>query len=298
MADSKNTIDISGLFKSKEDEKKGDKPKVPVNIFSKPINVTQTEEARKSRLKTVIIEGLLFGAFLTAITAIYSLSGLELEFDPENGGNTPSLLFFLFEFVLFSGLVGVGDYFLTEKRVNDYNQKNAGWAFDINAEIEKALDEQASEGITEEQAAVLNKTNGETVPEVGVEIVPGSANGPTDKLFEAFIDGKKAGSVSSCKGIILNSNGLEEVVLLINALNIEEEYNATNVDKQLFSALKASAVSDGFSAVVMMASIYPAEKIGMVDASKFGISAKSKEDMKISELYPGALMNVSGELQN
>jgi len=57
--------------------------KKPVNIFSRPINVMQTPEARKSRLTTVILEGLLFGAFLTAITAIYSISGLDLSLTPE-----------------------------------------------------------------------------------------------------------------------------------------------------------------------------------------------------------------------
>lgn len=280
------------------DGKDGKKKQVkkPVNIFSRPINVMQTPEARKSRLKTVIIEALLFGAFLTAITAIYSISGIDLSLSPETPKNTPSVFFFVVEFVVFSVLVGVGDWFLTEKRVNDYNQSVAGLSFDIHDEIANALKEQEADGITKDDAAAQNSSNGEEKP--FIEIKPSPENyekSLTDKAFEAFINGKCVGSVKSCKGTILDSNGIETIIIKISSLESTDETYKNGVAMELVGALKDVAMNEGLSGVAVSKSVYGELSLTLPFAEKFGI--KTAEETKITESYPGALMGISGELK-
>ncbi len=277
-----------------KDEKKA--VKKPVNIFSRPINVMQTPDARKSRLKTVIIEGLLFGAFLTAITAIYSISGIDLSLSPEATTQTPSVFFFVVEFVVFSVLVGVGDWFMTEKRVNDYNQSVAGLSFDIHDEIATALKEQEAEGITKDDAAAQNSANGEEKPFIGVKLSDkNDEKSLTDKAFEAFINDKCVGSVESCKGVILDSNGIETIIIRISALSSTDETYANGVAMELIGALKEIAMNEGLAAVAVSESVYGTLSLTLPSASKFGI--KTSEETKIAEAYPGALMGVSGELK-
>lgn len=284
--------------KEKEEEKKKKDVKKPVNIFSRPIDVTQSEAARKSRLKGVIIEGLLFGAFLTAITAIYSLSGLDLKLDPENAAQTPNIWFFLIEFIAFSVIISVGNYFLTEKRVNDYNQSMAGLAFDIDDEIKNALEEQARDGISTEEAAAQNKSDGVEAPKKPlIEIKPGDKNSEslTDKAFEAFVDGTSVGRIESCKGVILDTNNMETVILSITALDVTHETYANGVAMELMVAVKSEAAGEGFPAVAIKKEVYGDLEFNLPFADKFGIKADS--EAKIAETYPGALMNITGELK-
>lgn len=285
--------DASGA-KDKDGKKKT--VKKPVNIFSRPINVMQTPEARKSRLKTVIIEGLLFGAFITAITAIYSISGIDLSLSPETPKQTPSIFFFVVEFFVFSVLVGVGDWFMTEKRVNDYNQSVAGLSFDIHDEIATALKEQEAEGITKDDAAAQNSANGEEKP--FIEVKPSDKNDEnslTDKAFEAFIKDKCVGSVESCKGVILDTNGIETIIIRIFTLSLTDETYANGVAMELVGALKEVAMNEGLAAVAVSESVYGNLSLTLPSASKFGI--KTPEETKIAEAYPGALMGVSGEFK-
>ena len=270
--------------------------KKPVNIFSRPINVMQTPEARKSRLTTVILEGLLFGAFLTAITAIYSISGLDLSLTPETPKQTPSVFFFVLEFIVFSVLVGVGDWFLTEKRVNNYNQSVAGLSFDIHDEIATALKEQEADGISKDDAAAQNSANGEEKP--FIEIKPSDKNDEkslTDKAFDAFIGVEKAGSIESCKGIILNSSGIEPLIVKISDLSSTDKTYANGVAMELIGAVRDVAMNEGIAAVAIPASVYGDLNLTLPSTEKFGI--KTSEETKIVEAYPGALMGISGELK-
>lgn len=280
--------------------KEDDKPKKPENLFSKPIDVTQSEEAQKKRLKTAIIEGLIFAAFLTSITLIYSLSGLEYKLDPTGEPANPSFVFFLFEFVFFGFLVSFFNYKLTEKRVDDYNQKMASLSFDIEEEIAQALELQAEEGITAEEAMALNKSNGEedkTVLEVPVEIkATGTSESLTDKAFEAFMDGEKVGSIACCKAFILDSMGIEQTIVRIFEFEKNPEVAANNVSKELFGAVKDAVLNDGFPAIVTSKEINNEFCLGFYAPSKYNITA-SDEDTVICEAYPGALMGISGELK-
>ncbi len=280
--------------------KEEDKPKKPENLFSKPIDVTQSEEAQKGRLKTAIIEGLLFAAFLTSITLIYSLSGLEYKFDPTGEPANPSLFFFLFEFVFFGVFVSFANYKLTEKRVDEYNQKMAGLSFDIEDEIAQALELQAAEGITEEDAMAINKSNGEEeeeVPEVVVEIkAVGGSESLADKVFEAFVDDEKVGNIACCKAFILDSMGMEQTIVRIFEFEQSEEFAKNNVDKQLFAALKDAVLGDGFSAIITSSEINDKFCLGFYKPSRYNITT-SNEDVVICEVYPGALMGISGELK-
>ncbi|MBQ3897240.1 MAG: hypothetical protein II742_01925, partial [Clostridia bacterium] len=183
---------IDNLFNNKPEpeQPEGRKVKAPVNIFSKPIPVTQDDAARKARMKMIIIEGLLFGAFLTAITVIFSLSGLEMKLDPENGVNTPSIWFFLLEFIVFSIAFTVGDYFLTEHRVNMYNSQMAGININMDDEIDLALKAQEAEGISAEDAAAQNRSNRVEAAIIEIRCVQGETS-LTDKSFEAYIGDEK-----------------------------------------------------------------------------------------------------------
>ncbi len=280
--------------------KEEDKPKKPENLFSKPIDVTQSEEAQKGRLKTAIIEGLLFAAFLTSITLIYSLSGLEYKFDPTGEPANPSFIFFLFEFVFFGIFVSFANYKLTEKRVNDYNQKMAGLSFDIEDEIAQALELQAEEGITEEEAMALNKSNGEeeeVISEITVEVkAAGGSESLTDKAFEAFVDGEKVGSIACCKAFILDSVGIEQTIVRVFELEESEEFAKNNVGKKLFEALKDAILGDGFPAIVTSTEINEKFSLGFYSPSRYSIKT-SNDDTVICEVYPGALMGISGELK-
>ena len=272
------------------------KVKRPENIFSKPIPVTQDEAARKSRLKTVIIEGLLFGAFITAITAIYSFSGLELKLDPENGVNTPSFWFFLIVFIVFSIAIGVGDYFLTERRVNNYNSKMAGINIDseIDNEIEKALAEQEAEGITAEDAAAMNNSNGEEKPLIDIRCVSGEES-LTDKVLEAYVNDEKVGFIQSCKGVILDSNGFETPILKVCGLQANDGDFKNGVVMELIGGLKKLASDNTLAAVAIPKSVYGDLVLNVSGAEKFGITYG--EELKIQEAYPGALMGIKGELK-
>lgn len=282
----------------KSDENGKKTVKKPINIFSRPINVLQTEDAKKSRIKNAVIEGLIFGAFITSVTAIYSLSGLDLKLSPESSMDTPSLFFFFAEFVVFSILISIGDFFLTEKRVNDYNQQVAGLAFDVESEIEKALMEQEKEGITPEDAAAANKTNGEEAPEKPfIEIRPDPKNEEslTDKAFEAYIADNYMGKAECCKGVILDKSGLEHILLKITKLESSDEMYANGVAMELIGAFKEVAVSEGFVAVSVSESVYGDLEFALPYADKFNI--KTAEKTKISESFPGSLMGISGELK-
>lgn len=280
--------------------KEEDKPKVPENLFSKPIDVTQSEEAQKARLKTAIIEGVIFAAFLTSITLIYSLSGLEYKFDPTGEPANPSFVFFLFEFVFFGIFVSFANHKLTEKRVNDYNQKMAGFSFNLDDEIAQALELQAEEGITEEDAMAINKSNGEEeeeIPETVVEIkATGGSETLSDKAFEAFIDGEKAGKIACCKAFILDSMGMEQAIVRIFELEESEKFAKNNVGKKLFEALKDAVLGDGFPAIVTTAEINNKFSLGFYNPSRYSITT-GNEDVVICEVYPGALMGISGELK-
>ncbi len=278
---------------------RGKKPKVPENIFSRPIDVTQSEEARRSRFRTVVIEALLFGAFLTAITAIYSFTGIDLKLNPESENKSPSIVFFITEFVVFSGLVGVGDYFLTEKRVNEYNQKMAGVSFNLDDEIKKALEEQEADGISKEDAAALNNSNGEEKPvpkEIPLTIKDVSeSKSLTDKAFEAYDNETLAGKIKTCKGVILDSVGFETVILNVSEFSVPEEYAKNAVGIKLFDEVKKAAMAEGLGAIVVSSEANQKYGLCLSDSSKYGI--KSAVPTCICEVYPGALMGVNGQLQ-
>ncbi|GEM_PF-3368152 len=293
--DTKAVIDSIFNNKPKEEAKEGNtEVKRPVNIFSKPIPVTQDDAARKARLKVVIIEGLLFGAFLTAITAIYSFSGLELKLDPENGVDTPSFWFFLLEFIFFSGAIGVGDYFLTERRVNNYNSMMAGINVDLDGEIEQALLEQEAEGITADVAAAQNKSNGEEARIITVHCTEGE-DSLTDKGFVACEGEKMVGWSRTCKGVILDKNGFETLVLRMTALKADEGDFKNGVVMELINAAKQAAADNQLAAVVIPKSAYGDLELNLSDGAKYKITYS--EELKVQEAYPGALMGVAGELK-
>ncbi len=289
---------INNIFNKQPEKEDGDAPAVkpPVNIFSRPIPVTQDDAAKRARLKIIIIEGLLFGAFLTAITAIYAFSGLELKLDPENGANLPSVWFFLLEFVVFSIAIGVGDYFLTEKRVNDYNSKIAGVNFDIDDEIEKALKAQEEDGITAEVAAAQNKSNGEEeVEKPFIDIKLAEDKSLTDKKFEAYLGTALVGSIETCKAVIANDMGMETIVIYIKSLAATTGEYRNGAIMELINAVKASAADNGFAAVVISKRVYGNVELNIAGGEKYGVTAP--EEIKIQEAYPGALMGVSGTLK-
>ncbi|NLL63335.1 MAG: hypothetical protein GX241_03695 [Ruminococcaceae bacterium] len=281
-------------FKEEEEKKKKKPVKKPVNIFSRPINVMQDEEGRRWRIKNAVIEGLLFGAFITAITVIYSLSGLDFSLDPDAPtSEVPSLFFYFCEFIFFSALIGAGDYFMTEKRVNEYNQSVAGISVDLFGEIETALKEQEKDGITAEDAAAQNKSSGEEAPLIVVEPV-GDAT-ITDKAFVAKIKDVECGKIETCKGIILDSNGFEHIVLAVKTFVAEHETYASGVASGLVDAVKEAATVDGIPAVVIPKSIFGEKDFVISDGEKYGI--KYMEELKVSESYPGALLEISGEFK-
>lgn len=298
MADlSKEMLEKKFAELTKED----DKPKRPENLFSRPIDVTQSEEAQKGRLKMAVIEGLIFAAFLTSITLIYSLSGLEYKFDPTGEPANPSFWFFLFEFVFFGFFVSFANYKLTEKRVNDYNQKMAGLSFDINDEIAQALELQAQEGISEEEAMAINKSNGEEteeIPEINIEVkAVGDSESPTDKAFEAFSDDEKVGSIASCKAFILDSMGVEQTIVRIFDFEQSAEPPKNNVSTALFTAMKDAVLGVGIPAIITSVEINDKFSLGFYNPSKYNIKTPS-DDVVICEVYPGALMGMSGELKD
>ena len=277
-------------------------PKKPENIFSKPIDVRQTEEARKSRLKIVIIEGLLFGAFLTAITAIYSISGLSFQLTPEQPQNAPSIFFYLLEFVVFSALVGVGDYFLTEKRVNDYNQKVHGMNINIDDEIAKALSEQEAEGITKEQAMAANKSDGqEEESEQAFEIVDAvDTESDVVKALVAKNQDDFLGKISCRKGYILDTMGIEQQILVISAIEKSEKLLSNNVISALFEKARDFATESGMLAVVTSGSLNTEFTLNLSDVSKYSLKVAASDEkyaIKITETYPGSLMGVSGTIE-
>ncbi|MBQ2092488.1 MAG: hypothetical protein II473_04835 [Clostridia bacterium] len=287
---------IDNLFNNKpEPEEKVKKGvKAPVNIFSKAIPVTQDDEARKARMKMIIIEGLLFGAFLTAITVIFSLSGLEMKLDPENGVNTPSIWFFLLEFVVFSIVFTIGDYFLTEHRVNMYNAQMAGVNINMEDEIDLALKAQEAEGISAEDAAAQNRSNRVEAAIIEIRCVQGETS-LTDKSFEAYIGDEKVGNAATCKGVILDSNGFENVVLRMTQLFAAEGEYKNGVVMELIAAAKNAAADNTLAAVVIPKSVYGDLELNLSDGAKYKI--QYPEEIKVQEAYPGALMGISGELK-
>ena len=287
---------IDNLFNNKPEpeQPEGRKVKAPVNIFSKPIPVTQDDAARKARMKMIIIEGLLFGAFLTAITVIFSLSGLEMKLDPENGVNTPSIWFFLLEFIVFSIAFTVGDYFLTEHRVNMYNAQMAGVNINMEDEIDLALKAQEAEGISAEDAAAQNRSNRVEAAIIEIRCVQGETS-LTDKAFEAYIGDEKVGNAATCKGVILDSNGFENVVLRMTQLFAAEGEYKNGVVMELIAAAKNAASDNTLAAVVIPKSVYGDLELNLSDGAKYKI--QYSEEIKVQEAYPGALMGISGELR-
>ncbi|MBQ6753020.1 MAG: hypothetical protein IJR10_04535 [Clostridia bacterium] len=287
---------IDNLFNNKPEpeQPEGRKVKAPVNIFSKPIPVTQDDAARKARMKMIIIEGLLFGAFLTAITVIFSLSGLEMKLDPENGVNTPSIWFFLLEFIVFSIAFTVGDYFLTEHRVNMYNAQMAGVNINMDDEIDLALKAQEAEGISAEDAAAQNRSNRVEAAIIEIRCVQGETS-LTDKAFEAYIGDEKVGNAATCKGVILDSNGFENVVLRMTQLFAAEGEYKNGVVMELIAAAKNAASDNTLAAVVIPKSVYGDLELNLSDGAKYKI--QYPEEIKVQEAYPGALMGISGELR-
>ena len=289
---------VNSIFNRKPEPETGDsnkKPvKAPVNIFSKPIPVTQDDEARRARLRIIIIEGLLFGAFLTAITVIYSLSGLDMKLDPENSMNTPSIWYFILEFIVFSALFAVGDYFLTEHRVNMYNSQMAGVNVNIDDEISEALKSQEAEGITAEDAAAQNKSDGKEAALIEAKCVAGE-DSLTDKTFEAYINGQKAGSLTTCIGIILDSNGFETVVLRVTQLLASPGDYKNGIIMELIKAAKTAAADNTLAAVVLPKRVYGDTVLNLSDGAKYNITCS--EELKVQEAYPGALMGISGEFK-
>ncbi|MCR4747825.1 MAG: hypothetical protein K5836_05090 [Clostridiales bacterium] len=287
---------IDNLFNNKPEpeQPEGRKVKAPVNIFSKPIPVTQDDAARKARMKMIIIEGLLFGAFLTAITVIFSLSGLEMKLDPENGVNTPSIWFFLLEFIVFSIAFTVGDYFLTEHRVNMYNSQMAGININMDDEIDLALKAQEAEGISAEDAAAQNRSNRVEAAIIEIRCVQGEAS-LTDKAFEAYIGDEKVGNAATCKGVILDSNGFENVVLRMTQLFAAEGEYKNGVVMELIAAAKNAAADNTLAAVVIPKSVYGDLELNLSDGAKYKI--QYPEEVKVQEAYPGALMGISGEFK-
>jgi len=287
---------IDNLFNNKPEpeQSEGRKVKAPVNIFSKPIPVTQDDAARKARMKMIIIEGLLFGAFLTAITVIFSLSGLEMKLDPENGVNTPSIWFFLLEFIVFSIAFTVGDYFLTEHRVNMYNAQMAGININMDDEIDLALKAQEAEGISAEDAAAQNRSNRVEAAIIEIRCVQGETS-LTDKAFEAYIGDEKVGNAATCKGVILDSNGFESVVLRMTQLFAAEGEYKNGVVMELIAAAKNAAADNTLAAVIIPKSVYGDLELNLSDGAKYKI--QYPEEVKVQEAYPGALMGISGELR-
>lgn len=287
---------IDNLFNNKPEpeQPEGRKVKAPVNIFSKPIPVTQDDAARKARMKMIIIEGLLFGAFLTAITVIFSLSGLEMKLDPENGVNTPSIWFFLLEFIVFSIAFTVGDYFLTEHRVNMYNAQMAGVNINMDDEIDLALKAQEAEGISAEDAAAQNRSNRVEAAIIEIRCVQGETS-LTDKAFEAYIGDEKVGNAATCKGVVLDSNGFENIVLRMTQLFAAEGEYKNGVVMELIAAAKNAASDNTLAAVVIPKSVYGDLELNLSDGAKYKI--QYPEEIKVQEAYPGALMGISGELR-
>ena len=287
---------IDNLFNNKPEpeQPEGRKVKAPVNIFSKPIPVTQDDAARKARMKMIIIEGLLFGAFLTAITVIFSLSGLEMKLDPENGVNTPSIWFFLLEFIVFSIAFTVGDYFLTEHRVNMYNAQMAGVNINMDDEIDLALKAQEAEGISAEDAAAQNRSNRVEAAIIEIRCVQGETS-LTDKAFEAYIGDEKVGNAATCKGVVLDSNGFENIVLRMTQLFAAEGEYKNGVVMELIAAAKNAASDNTLAAVVIPKSVYGDLELNLSDGAKYKI--QYPEEIKVQEAYPGALRGISGELR-
>ena len=291
----KDFLKLGEIGKVKLDE--NGKPKKPVNIFSKPIDVRQTEAARKSRIKITVIEALLFGAFLTAITAIYSISGINLEIDPESSAQIPSLFFFILEFVVFSILFGIGDYYLTEKRVNDYNQAVAGLPENLQDEINNALEEQKKEGLTEEEAKALNKSNGEEEEkkeEIQIEITEAlDTEKDVDKVFVANAGDDFLGKIACCKGKILDNMGLEQEFLRITEMSVNEKGAENGVAAALLEKAKEFATESGMRAIAADADVNSANRLGLRESSKYDIKSPSG-DLYMCETYPGSLMGLSG----
>ncbi|MBR6512775.1 MAG: hypothetical protein IKT24_04855 [Clostridia bacterium] len=288
---------VDSIFNNKPEPENNDnkKPvKAPVNIFSKPIPVTQDDAARRERLKMIIIEGLLFGAFLTAITVIYSLSGLDMKLDPENSVNTPSIWYFILEFVVFSIIFGIGDYFLTEHRVNSYNSQMAGINVNIDDEIESALKAQEADGISAEDAAAQNRSDGKEAALIEVKCVQGE-DSLTDKTFEAYLNEQKVGILTTCKGIILDSNGFESVIIKISGLSASNCDYKNGIVMDLIGAAKKAAADNALAAVIIPKSVYGDFELNISGGEKYNIT--SGEEIKVSEAYPGALMGISGELK-
>lgn len=292
---------MNTLFKkpseNPEQNKEKESPKGPVNIFSKPIDVRQTEEAKKSRMRIAIIEGLLFSMFLTAITAIYTISGLDVKINPEDSINTPSVFFYLAEFIIFSILACVGNYFLTEKRVNDYNQKVAGLSFDLDAEIGQALLEQEADGITEADAAALNKSDGIDAPDFEITDVSGDES-PLNKVIEAKLDDKIVGKVETCKAYLLDSMGVLQTVISVKELKADEEFQKFGVATQIFAKLKEACMADGFSVILLSKGLNDKFELGLQSIEKTAAKLADENGEKIGgedcfcicELYPGALL--------
>ena len=282
------------------EEKNAPKPgevKKPVNIFSRPIPVLQNEEARKARIKINVIEGLLFGAFLTAITAINAYSGIADKISLNGEAvDTPSFWFFLFEFVFFSAIIGVGDYFLTERRVNNYNASVAGINVNIDDEIENALKEQEEDGITAEDAAAANKSNGEEEVKAFIDIrCTKGGRSLTNKTFEAYIDEELVGSMETVKGVVTDANGFETILIRIKSIEASEGDFKNGVIMELINAAKAAASDNALAAIAISKSVYGDFEVNLNSAEKYNITYK--EELKVQEAYPGALMGISGELK-
>lgn len=287
---------IDSIFNNKPEEKEETKKsvKAPVNIFSKPIPVTQDEAARKSRRKTVIIEALLFGAFITAITAIYALSGIELKLDPENGLETPSFWYFVLEFIFFTVVIGFGDYYLTERRVNNYNSMMAGINLNIDDEIKTALAAQEAEGITAADAAAQNSAGGIKKPVIDVKCVSGEES-LTDRAFVAYEGDKKVGSAQTCKGYILDNSGFETPILRVIELKADDGDFKNGVVMELINAIKQMAADNTIAALVVPKSVYGDLTLNLPSGEKYKLIYS--EELKVQEAYPGALMGITGEIK-
>ena len=79
-------------------------------------------------------------------------------------------------------------------------------------------------------------------------------------------------------------------------LEQSEELAKNNVDKQLFAALKDAVLGDGFPAIITSSEINDKFCLGFYKPSRYNITT-SNEDVVICEVYPGALMGISGELK-
>lgn len=290
----KDFLKLEELLKVKLDE--NGNPKKPVNIFSKEIDVRQTEEARRSRMKIIIIEALLFGAFLTSVTAIYFISGINLDLNPESKAKIPSLFLFFLEFLISSALIGYGDYRLTETRVNDYNQKAASNPASLSDEITNALKEQELEGITKEEAVALNRSDGEEIqPEPKIKTEVKEDENGEGMSFTASAEGKETGKMSCRKGLILDSAGMEHDILIISELSQSDEARGNDAAAALFDRAKSKAEEDGLCAAAASKELNDKFSLGLFEVSKYKLS--SKEPLLICESYPGSLMGISGEIR-